>query len=106
VRVRRRGSRGEQQLSSSSRRATQMTRMLFSRSVPLLLPPPKACESELASMRIRIQFFISMRIRIQEARPMRIRILGRFYSYRKLIFYIKNKLEVGNGSRTYIPKPL
>ncbi len=53
------------------------------------------CGFGLASIRFRIQLFISMRvrirIRIQEAKPMRfrIRILVRLLSHKKLNFYMK-----------------
>jgi hypothetical protein len=46
---------------------------------------------------VRVAFillFISLRIRIQKAKPMW--ILVRLLSHKKLNFYIKNILEVGN----------
>ncbi len=63
-------------------------------------------------MRIRSQLFISMRIRIRSGsrKPNQcgyMRILVRFvtvFSQKKLNFYMKNILKVGNRSKTYIQR--
>ncbi len=71
----------------------------FSRSVALNVHQC-VVDLNLVSVRILIQLFISMRIRIQGAKLMRIHAdpdLGQ--SLKKVKFYMKNILEVGNRSK-------